>query len=98
MPLPSWAIARDDGVDLLISVHPGARRSRILADGDRLRVEVTAAPERGRATEAVVRLIADRLGVRRSTIVVIAGATSRSKRLRVDGIDAAFAVATLGAG
>ncbi|MCU0272616.1 MAG: DUF167 domain-containing protein [Acidimicrobiales bacterium] len=95
MSLPSWAIARDDGVDLLISVHPGARREGLVADADRLRVEVTAPPERGRATEAVIRLVADRLGVRRSAVVVVAGATSRSKRLRVDGVAAAAAVHAL---
>lgn len=98
MPLPAWAIARDGGVDLLISVHPGARREGLVAGADRLRVEVTAPPERGRATEAVIRLVADRLGVRRSAVVVVAGATSRSKRLRVDGIGADAAVVALRAG
>ncbi len=76
---------------LLVRVHPGARRNAIrgwLADGV-LKLEVTAAPEAGRANQAVCALIAKALGVGRRQVTVARGETSRSKQLEVEGIEAA---------
>jgi len=71
-----------------VRVHPGARRSRIAgwrADGA-LAVDVTAAPEGGRANEAVVRLLSEALGVGRAAVRVAGGGASRSKWIEVDGV------------
>jgi len=52
---------------------------------------VTAAPERGRANDAVVSLLAEQLGVPRGSMTVVAGQTSRDKviGLRGRGLDEA---------
>jgi uncharacterized protein YggU (UPF0235/DUF167 family) len=74
---------------LRLHVRPSGRSDRLRgwhADGA-LRVEVTAVPEDGRANEAVIRLLASALGVRRSAVTVKQGAASRSKRIEVDGLD-----------
>ena len=71
---------------LRVRVHPGARRERVgrrMADGA-WRLEVTAAPEGGRANEAVVRLLARVLGVGPSGMRVVVGRTSRSKLIEID--------------
>ena len=71
-----------------VRVHPGARRSRIAgwrADGA-LAVDVTAAPEGGKANEAVVRLLSETLGVERRAVRVAGGSASRSKWIEVDGV------------
>ena len=71
-----------------VRVHPGARRSRIAGwrpDGA-LAVDVTAAPEGGRANEAVVKLLSEALGVGRSAVRVAGGGASRSKWIEVDGV------------
>jgi uncharacterized protein YggU (UPF0235/DUF167 family) len=47
---------------------------------------VTAPPERGKANEAVCRLLAARLGLPASAVTVVRGATSRDKLLQVDGL------------
>jgi uncharacterized protein YggU (UPF0235/DUF167 family) len=39
----------------------------------------------GKATEAVIRLLAAQLGVPRSEVTLLSGATSRVKRFRIDG-------------
>lgn len=52
-------------------------------------VAVAAAPERGRATSEACALVAAWLGVAPSRVTLAAGATSRSKRLRIDGFSAA---------
>ena len=50
-----------------------------------LRVRVTASPEKGRANGAAVKLIAKSLGLPKSDIQIIAGATARNKTLMVEG-------------
>ena len=75
-----------DGVTLRLKVSPGASREGIsrAADGA-LKIAVTAAPERGRANEAAVALLAKALGVPKSSVAVVAGAASRNKTLRIAG-------------
>ena len=75
---------------ITVRVHPGARRNAIrgwLANGV-LKLEVTAAPEAGRANQAVCTLIAVAAGVGRRQVTVARGETSRSKQIEVEGIDA----------
>jgi uncharacterized protein (TIGR00251 family) len=78
------------GVSIEVKVQPHARKPGLLGrvpgiEGERLRVAVAEPPEDGRANEAVCRAMADALGVSRAAVAVTAGATSRQKRLRIDG-------------
>lgn len=76
---------------LAVRVHPGARRNAIrgwLADGV-LKLEVTAAPEAGRANQAVCALIALAAGVGKRQVTVARGETSRAKQIEVEGIETA---------
>jgi uncharacterized protein YggU (UPF0235/DUF167 family) len=69
-----------------IRVRPGASRTRVGgAYGDALVVAVTARAVAGRATEAALAAVADAFDVRRSAVRLIAGATSRTKIVEVDG-------------
>ena len=52
----------------------------------RLKVSVTSPPVDGEANAAVVELLAKALGVARSAVAVIAGASSRRKTMRVTGV------------
>ena len=70
---------------------PNARRNDVrLVDGT-IRIRVGAAPEDGRATEAARLALAKALGLRRTAVALEAGATSRTKRFRVDGLEEATA-------
>jgi uncharacterized protein YggU (UPF0235/DUF167 family) len=72
---------------LEVRVTPNARRNDVrLVDGT-IRIRVGAAPEGGRATEAARLALATALGLRRPAVNLEAGATSRTKRFRVVGID-----------
>ena len=55
----------------------------------KIRVRVTAAPEDGKANDAVVAILAERLGVARRTVRVAGGATSRAKWIEVEGLEEA---------
>jgi len=74
---------------LHLKVVPKASRDRVVGwVGDRLKVQVTAAPERGKANAAVVEVLAAALGVSRGRVRIIAGETSPLKTVEVDGDEA----------
>jgi uncharacterized protein len=67
-----------------VRVIPRARRDEVGGErAGRLVVRTTAAPVDGRANEAVCRLVAAHLGVRRQHVTVVAGDRSRDKTLRI---------------
>ena len=80
---------RGDGtVVLRLHVQPGAARTAVVgAHGDALKVAVTAPADRGRANEAVLALLAEVLGVAVRDVALVAGRTSRAKRVAVRGLD-----------
>jgi len=55
--------------------------------GDVLRLRVRAAPEAGKANEAVCRLLARVLGLPPSAVVIARGASSREKLVQIEGLD-----------
>lgn len=64
--------------------------------GTELIVRVTAAPEGGKANEAVCRILAKSLSVPKSTACVVIGSTSRHKVVEVSGIEIDDVYAILG--
>ncbi|WP_026289252.1 DUF167 domain-containing protein [Thioalkalivibrio sp. ALMg11] len=70
---------------LKLKVAPGSKRNAVGGwMGDTLKLQVQAPPEKGRANEAVVALLAAELGCSKSAVQVVAGATSRSKTVVVE--------------
>ena len=79
---------------LLVRVRPGAARARVggsYGDTGALIVAVTERAVDGKATAAVLRAVAAALGVRRSAVTLLTGATSRDKVLLVADPPADFA-------
>jgi uncharacterized protein (TIGR00251 family) len=78
---------RSDGVVVLrLRVQPGARRTAVVGrHGDALKVAVQAPPDQGKANEAVLRLVADVLGVARADVELVGGGANRAKRVAVHG-------------
>ncbi|MEA3076706.1 MAG: uncharacterized protein QOF60_1614 [Actinomycetota bacterium] len=79
----------EGGVVLRLHVQPGAGRTAVTGrHGDALKVKVAAPPEQGRANEACVELVAKIAGVKPAEVSVVSGASSRSKKVRVAGVEA----------
>ncbi len=75
---------------LNLKVVPGSSRDEIVGWlGDSLKVKVKAPPEKGRANEAVIALLADRLGIDASSIAIVSGHGSPAKVVDIEGMDAA---------
>ena len=54
--------------------------------GDAWKLRVTAAPERGRANNAVLELLSETLALPRSEVVLVSGAGSRDKIVELAGL------------
>lgn len=72
------------GETIEVKVTPRASRNAVSEVAGHLRVSVTTVPEDGKATKAVVKLLARALGVAPSRLVLLRGATSRDKVFRLD--------------
>ncbi len=78
------------GVVLSVRAQPGAKRAGICGQhGGMLKVAVTQVAEKGKANAAIIEVLAEQLGLRRSQLQLLSGETSRAKRVLVQGIDAA---------
>lgn len=79
-----------DPLRLQLKVAPKAARDAVNGwIGETLKVSVTAAPERGKANEAVVALLATTLGLPRSALSIVRGHGSVHKLVEIRGLDAA---------
>ncbi|MEZ4359200.1 MAG: DUF167 domain-containing protein [Kofleriaceae bacterium] len=85
--MTAWLRALDRGVAVDVLVQPRASRPKVgPVHGDRLKLAVTSPPVDGEANAAVLELLADVLDLPRSALTLIAGASSRRKTIRVDGL------------
>lgn len=86
----SFVQEHGDGVLLSVKVQPRSSRDEIIGlHGTELKVRITAPPVDAAANEALVRFLADRLGVPRGQVRLVRGALSRHKTVQVLGLSAA---------
>ena len=70
-----------------LRVSPGSGRAEIVGrHGDAWKVRVTAAPEDGRANDAVIRLMADTLSLPLSAVSIVSGHGARDKIIELTGV------------
>jgi uncharacterized protein len=67
-------------------IRPNAARTKIDGlYGDRIKIRVAAAPEKGKANRELIRLISEITGVAQKKIRIISGAASNYKKIQVEG-------------
>ena len=76
---------------LSVKVAPRAKSNRLQFASGKLKAWVTAPPTDGQANQAVTKLLAKRLGIAQSRLNLAAGASSREKVFRIDGLTLAEA-------
>ncbi|HEX9378816.1 MAG TPA: DUF167 domain-containing protein [Gaiellaceae bacterium] len=73
---------------LRLRVSPGARSAEVVGrHGEAWKLRVAAPPEGGRANEAVVRLLADKLSLPRDAVTLVSGHGARDKIVQLAGLD-----------
>lgn len=76
-----------DGLEVSVLVQPGAARNRIVGEHDgRLKVSVTAPPERGKANKALCKFLAAEMGLSKSQVHVLSGHNSRLKEVLIERV------------
>jgi uncharacterized protein (TIGR00251 family) len=86
----------DGYVVIDVHVQPRAGRTAVVGrHGTALKVRVAAPPVDGKANDATCALLARTLGVKDGAVTLVSGASSRSKRVRIDGVDGPAAAAAL---
>ncbi len=74
----------------VLAVRVIPRAPRTVVDGERagaILVRLAAPPVDGAANDALVTFLAAALGVPRRQVTIVSGATSRDKRVRIEGLD-----------
>jgi uncharacterized protein (TIGR00251 family) len=75
-----------------VTVSPGAARTELVGKhGDGWKARIAAPPERGRANDALIELLADTLAMPRSSVRVVSGLAAKKKVVEVDGLTTAEA-------
>ncbi len=82
------ALSTDEaGVLVHVRAQPGSRREGLLGTrGCALKIATTAPPEDGLATRRIGEVLAGVLGVSRSAVTCVSGATHRDKRYHARGL------------
>lgn len=76
-----------EGVILPVKVTPKAKMNQIAGwENGLLKIKVTAAAEKGEANLAVVQLLSKMLKLPQKNIILLRGATSRTKQFCLTGI------------
>ncbi len=76
---------------LRVRVSPGAGRSAVVGrHGDAWKLRVTDAPERGRANQAVLRLLAEALTLPPTALTLVSGHGCREKIVELTGVGPAL--------
>ena len=84
--------SHDAMIQFTVKVHPRAKRNAITGKvGEALKLSLTSPPVDGRANEACIEYFARLFAVPRSSVTIAAGEKSRTKVVRVTGVNAAEA-------
>ncbi len=77
-----------DGITMQVKVEPRSSRAEIRGVmGSALKVKLTSAPVDGAANRQLIELLSKKFGIKKSSIKIMKGETSRNKVIKIEGID-----------
>lgn len=85
--MSEWYRRASDGrITLTLHIQPGAKKTEFAGrHGDALKIRLAAPPVDGKANEALIRFVAETLGLAKSAVNLKSGQTSRRKVLEIVG-------------
>ena len=97
MAVSDWyRVAADGRITLTLHIQPGAKKTEFAGEhGDALKIRLAAPPVDGKANEALLRFLAQRLAIPRQQISLKSGQTSRQKVIEIESVTAERLVALL---
>ena len=89
--------AIDSGIVLFVKITPNVPRTEIVGQfADRVKVKVSASPEKGKANKVVCACFASALGVNNTCVSILHGESSPLKTIFIFGISLLHAKCKLG--
>ena len=83
-------VEKPGSIEFAVRVVPRASRTEVVGEMDgAVKVRVSSPPVDGAANAEIVKLFAKLLGVSRSAVEIVSGQTSKTKRIRINGVEAA---------
>ncbi len=83
----------EGGVRIRVHAQPGASKNQIVGlHGESLKIKIHAVPEGGAANAELCAYLAEVLGVAKSAVMLVSGATSRAKVVEARGVTKEIAV------
>jgi uncharacterized protein len=83
-----WIHPTCTGYILKIHVAPGAAENQVVGPyGDRLKIRIAAAPEKGEANKTLLDYLAQRLGLAKNQLRLKSGARDRTKTVEIIGLE-----------
>jgi len=78
-----------NGITIEVKVEPRSSKKQItgIMDGTILKVKLTAPPVDGSANEQLIELIAEATGVKKSSIRIVRGMSSKRKLVEIAGVE-----------
>jgi uncharacterized protein (TIGR00251 family) len=74
---------------LKLRIVPNAKRNEVTGEhGDAVKIKVAAPALEGKANEALLEFIAEKLGLHRRNLTLVGGEKSRDKLIEIAGLDA----------
>jgi uncharacterized protein (TIGR00251 family) len=78
---------KDGAVVFPVKVSPRSSKTAIAGVlGGMLKIKLAAAPEKGKANQALIEFLADELGVKKNAVKITSGHTSPVKTIEVAGV------------
>jgi uncharacterized protein (TIGR00251 family) len=78
-----------DSILFFAKIVPGSSKTAISGILENmLKIKVAAAPEKGKANQCVIGLLAQELGLKKKAVTIVSGHTSPIKRIQVMGLTA----------
>ena len=76
------------GVTLKIKVEPRSSRKGISGVvGDAIKIKVNAPPVGGAANEELIEVLSEEFGIKKTSIKILRGMSSRNKVVEIEGVD-----------
>lgn len=77
-----------DGVIINVKVQPRSSKKEIAGvSGDTLKVRLTSAPVDNAANEQLIEVLSEELNIKKSSIHIMRGSSSRQKVIKIEGVD-----------
>ena len=74
----------DDDAVFQVKIVASSSKTAVAGQFDgMLKIKVAAPPQKGRANQAIIQFLADKLGVKKKQVVIASGLTSTIKQIRI---------------